>query len=87
MQIGRIFDVQTDGYFSQVIAHIYTFDPYEVGMDTKHEWCVTFIYRSRTETWIKVERHFASEEQAAQYLEDFEQTQASHFAATYKLPE
>jgi len=80
MRFGKIFDTKDDGQPTQVMVHLDTFDPHEYGpSDTTDEYCVTVRTLTQRGTYITLRKHFASQEQAEQYLKDFDQTRADYF--------
>jgi len=83
---AKIFDAQYEGEAIQVCIHLDTYDPDEYGRsDTTDEFSIVIRARIPTGTYITLQKHFASDEQAEQFLIDFDQDQADYFSQYFTI--
>lgn len=82
MRFAKTFNVIAEQRHEvQVLVYMSEASAYERAAEHLEEWVVVAITRTPRGTWVHAEKPMASEEQAEQFIIDFNEVEAWNFAA------
>lgn len=86
MKFAKTFNVMAMmKHEMQVLVYMTEASAYERAAAHLEEWVIVVVTRMPSGTWVHVEMPIASEEQAEQYLSDFDEAKALDFSETFKV--